>query len=445
MLGLLNGGPDTSTRRPELELSVFCERERACADLERIATRTSTAFLDALLPLLAESPNPDQSLNLLERLVDRGDEQVLRLLSRHPTLLHYVILIFGRSYWLGETLLHNTDLLETLLGDKKLERSLTREDYKDSLARFRAQDTKTDIAATRARFKKREYVRILLRDALGVATLAETTLEISALADAIIQDALEEAERQVHARDASGRQRRRAQAPFAVLALGKLGGNELNYSSDVDLLDIYGTSAQEGRRSPRESFSRQAQLMTEMLARATPEGIPFRIDLRLRPQGSEGEPAVALEQALEYYSRIARDWENQALIKARYCAGDETLARAFIRGVQEHVYKGTVNFAAIETALHSRERMGARRRQLAAVSRTPATLDVKLDRGGIRDIEFLAQCLQRVYGGDELWLRSSGTLFSLQKLHDKAHLSGKDFQELTETYQLLRRVEHALQ
>jgi glutamate-ammonia-ligase adenylyltransferase len=444
MLALLSRVSKPSMGQTAFDLSAFAERERARGDLERITARTSRGFLDALLPLLAESPDPDQSLNLLERLVEKGDEKLLRLLGRNPTLLHYVTLIFGRSYWLGETLLQNTDLLEKLLRDKRLELSLTREDYKDHLARLRAGQNESDITAVLTRFKKREYVRILLRDALGVATLAETTQEISALADAIIQDALEEAQRQMQARYAV-RQRRRAQEPFAVLALGKLGGNELNYSSDVDLLYLYGGAAQVEKRSLREYFIRQAQLLTEILSRATPEGTPFRIDLRLRPQGSEGEPAVAVEKAIDYYSRAARDWELQALIKARYCAGDESLARAFIRGVERYVYKETVNFAAIETALHSRERMGARRRRLAAGSKTPATLDVKLDRGGIRDIEFLAQCLQRVYGGDELWLRSGGTLFSLQKLHDKAHLSGKDFQELTQAYQLLRRVEHALQ
>jgi glutamate-ammonia-ligase adenylyltransferase len=444
MLGLLSRLSNTPSGRSSLDLSAFCEPERARGDLERIAARTPGVFLDALLPLLAESPNPDQSLNLLERLLDKGDERLLQLLTRNPTLLHYGVLIFGHSFWLGETVLQNTDLLERLLRDKRLERSLTREDYYDSLARFRAECPKTDIAALLARFKKREYVRILLRDALGVATLAETTQEISALADAIIEHGLREAEEQMQARHRD-RQRRRIEAPLAVLALGKLGGNELNYSSDVDLLYIYGERERARESSPRELFVRQAQLLTDILSRATPEGTPFRIDLRLRPQGSEGEPVVALDQALHYYSHVARDWELQALIKARYCAGDEALARDFIRGVQRQVYKESVNFAAIETALHSREKMGARRRRLAAASKTPAMLDVKLDRGGIRDIEFLAQCLQRVYGGDEAWLRSSGTLFSLHKLHDKGHLSGKDFHELTLAYDLLRRVEHALQ
>jgi glutamate-ammonia-ligase adenylyltransferase len=444
MLALLSRLSNTPSSRSSFDLSAFCEPDRARTDLERIAARTSGAFLDALLPLLAESPNPDQSLNLLERLLDKDGEQLLRLLNRNPTLLHYIVLIFGHSYWLGETVLHNTDLLERLLRDKKLERSLTREDYQDNLARFCTECAQADVAAVLSRFKKREYVRILLRDALGIATLAETTQEISALADAIIGHALDDAEEQMLARH-RGTQRRRSEAPLAVLALGKLGGNELNYSSDVDLLYIYGEHERENDPSRREHFVRQTQLLTEILSRTTPEGTPFRIDLRLRPQGSEGEPVVALEQALHYYSRVARDWELQALIKARYCAGDEALAREFIRGVQPHVYKEAIHFAAIETALHSREKMGARRRRLAAASKTPATLDVKLDRGGIRDIEFLAQCLQRVYGGDEPWLRSGGTLFSLHKLHDKGHLSGKDFQELTQAYELLRRVEHALQ
>ncbi len=432
----------TSSEGSSLDLSLFRERGRAQRDLEHIAACVPGDLLQALLPLLEESPDPDQALNLFERFVGQAGERLLRLLSRDLTLLHYVIVVFGHSYWLGETLLHNTDLLQELR-DKKLERSPTREDYREKLAGLRSQDPQTDVTTLLARFKKREYVGIFLRDALGMATLAETTQEISALADAIVEHALEEAEEQMPARHAGRKGRGRAR--FAVLALGKLGGNELNYSSDVDLLYLYAEREGDEWSQRREHFIRQAQMLTDMLSRATPEGAPFRIDLRLRPQGSEGEPVVALEQALNYYSHFAHDWELQALIKARDCAGDEALAREFIRGVQQQVYKEKINFAAIETALHSRERIGARRRRLAAATRMPAAIDVKLDRGGIRDIEFLAQCLQRVYGGNEPWLRSGGTLFSLHKLHDKGHISGTDFQELTQAYELLRRVEHALQ
>jgi len=237
---------------------------------------------------------------------------------------------------------------------------------------------------------------------------------------------------------------RTVNTPFAVLSLGKLGGNELNYSSDIDLLFLFG----DGREPPaapisnREYFVRLAQEVTEILSRPTGEGPVFRIDLRLRPQGNEGELAISLPKALHYYAVTAHDWERQALIKVRYSAGNVSLAREFIRKVQPQVYREEINFAAIKTALLSREKIDRRRRKRP---RTEQAIDVKIDRGGIRDIEFLVQCLQRVYGGAEPWLRSGGTLFSLQKLHDKRHISGREFHELTSAYSFLRHLEHRLQ
>src|SRR5205823_6125832 len=216
--------------------------------------------------------------------------------------------------------------------------------------------------------------------------------------------------------------------------------------------------------------------VTEMLSRVTREGSIFRIDMRLRPQGNEGELAISLSHALRYYAETAHDWELQALIKVRHTAGDQALAREFIRGVQGRVYADgegakenqnpwlrsgfrqqapaltsfrvtpakRLNFAAIETALKSREKMHQRRQQ-SAPERSPQSLDVKMDRGGLRDIEFLVQCLQRVYGGSEPWLRSGGTLFSLQKLHDKGHISVHEFQELTSAYTFIRYLAHLSQ
>src|SRR5438105_2700329 len=221
-------------------------------------------------------------------------------------------------------------------------------------------------------------------------------------------------------------------------------GNELNYSSDVDFMYIFGDGEEPPNAaiSNREYFIRLAQHVTEILSRMTREGAAFRIDLRLRPQGGEGELAVSLSQALRYYASVAHDWERQALIKVRHSAGDATLAREFIRSVQPAVYTEQVNFVAIKTALVAREKMQKRRQ---ALEYSEQNIDVKIDRGGIRDIEFLVQCLQRVYGGAEPWLRSGGTLFSLQKLHDKRHINGKEFNNLTSAYEFLRHLEHRLQ
>jgi [glutamine synthetase] adenylyltransferase / [glutamine synthetase]-adenylyl-L-tyrosine phosphorylase len=427
--------PQFTTPEAVQSLETFRQPERACRDIRQIQERLPEAALRTLLALLAEAPDPDQALGLFERLTAQLDSRLFELLKKNHVLLHYVVAIFGHSFWLGEALLHNADLLEELDTEKHLERSLEGEDYRRRLTQFQKRKPENDVSCLLARFKKREYVRIALRDVLGAATLGDTTAEISSLADVIIQEALQQAELET---DDPGRP---GTSGFAVLALGKLGGNELNYSSDIDLFYIYDGEAFSDAARGREDSIRLAQAITGILSSTTTEGAVFRLDLRLRPEGNEGETTVALRHALDYYRRVAQDWELQALIKARHVAGDSAVAQAFIDGVREQVYTENLNFAAIETALRSRQKMDARRRR-ALRGGMP---DVKRDRGGVRDVEFLVQCLQRVYGGREPWLRSGGTLSSLQKLHDKDHLGGRDFHELSRAYGFLRRLEHRLQ
>jgi [glutamine synthetase] adenylyltransferase / [glutamine synthetase]-adenylyl-L-tyrosine phosphorylase len=437
----------TANPAPTFDLALFRDPARARAELEGLHARLGAGMLAALPPLLSQTADPDQALSFLERFASQSGDESTALLDSDQVLLRCVISVFGHSHWLGETLINNTDLFQSLQRQKDLERSLGREDFLRRFLQLRKRSAETEISSLLARFKKREYIRIVLRDVLDIATLAETTAEISALADVLIQHALTEAESQMRHKYPAGSAAGATDngARFAVLALGKLGGNELNYSSDVDLLYLYDGEESPGQISLREYCVRQAQLVTDILSRTTPEGAVFRIDLRLRPQGHEGEPAVALRHALDYYAHGAHDWELQALIKARYSAGDAGLAREFIRAVQPRVYTPDVNFAAVETAINSRRKIGEHRRRSLALRKDPATIDVKLDRGGIRDIEFLVQCLQRVYGGEEPWLRACGTLSSLQKLNDKGHLSAADFHELSVAYEFLRTIEHRLQ
>lgn len=434
----------------QFESVAFHDPQAARQNYERTLLKLSPSLAQALPALLAESPDPDSSLLLLERLVNEASPEMLRLIEDHPFLAHYAVAVFGNSWYLGETLIRNSDLLQTFLREKHLDRSFSHEDFSEALARFRSRSFELEGPLLLAAFKRREYVRIMLRDVLRIAPLAETTAEISALSDVLLEAALRDAESATAHRfglpqhlDPEGRT---VNTPLAVLSLGKLGGNELNYSSDIDLLFIYGDGEEppSATISNREYFVRLAQQVTDILSRPTSEGSVFRIDLRLRPQGNEGELAINVSHALRYYAVSAHDWERQALIKVRYSAGDEMLARDFIRRIQPQVYGERINFAAIKTALVSREKIERkRRRQIAAEGQS--SLDVKIDRGGIRDIEFLVQCLQRVYGGAEPWLRSGGTLFSLQKLHDKRHISGRDFHELTSAYAFLRHLEHRLQ
>jgi len=428
----------------------FLDHRTARQYIERVCTKLSPPLTAALPALFSESPDPDSALILFDQLVCDSPE-IARLLDRYHYLAHYALIVFGHSRYLGDTLIQNTDLFQSFLREKNLDRSFSREGFQEALARYRARSFETDVSLLLARFKRREYVRIMLRDVLKIAPLAETTAEISALADVLIADALREAEsrllRKYEWPKTLDSARRLVDVPFAVFSLGKLGGNELNYSSDVDLLYLFGDGKEpsDAGISNREYFVRLAQSVTEILSRITSESAVFRIDLRLRPQGNEGELAISISQALRYYGSEAHDWERQALIKVRHTAGNQALAREFIRGIQPHVYTEQINFAAIKTALLARERMHSSRRYKKPVEISGDGVDIKIDAGGIRDIEFLVQCLQRVYGGEEPWLRSGGTLFSLQKLHDKRHISGKEFHDLTSAYEFLRHLEHRLQ
>jgi len=393
------------------EALAFHDPETARRNFERISLKLSPALVRPLPALLGESPDPDSALLLFERLVNEVSPETLRLIEDHPFLAHYAVAVFGNSWYLGETLIRNPDLLQTFVREKHLDRSFSREEFSEALARFRSRSFERDGSLLLARFKRREYVRIMLRDVLRIAPLAETAAEISALSDVLLEAALRDAESAMEHRFGLPRhldpEGRTVNTPLAVFSLGKLGGNELNYSSDIDLLFLYG-DGEEPPTAPisnREYFVRLAQQVTEILSRPTSEGAVFRIDLRLRPQGNEGELAINLSHALRYYAVAAHDWERQALIKVRHSAGNEKLAREFIRQIQPQVYGEQINFAAIKTALVSREKINRkRRRQIAAEGQD--SLDVKIDRGGIRDIEFLVQCLQRVYGGAEPWLEA---------------------------------------
>ena len=436
----------SGTSQAGLTTVSFRDAERARQNFALVQRRVPPGLAAVIPPLLADLPDPDAALNFFERWTESAGTELIRLVDRHRSLVHYALTVFGYSQFLGETLLQNPDIFQSLLREESLDRSHSHEEFREAFARFRSRSFETDIALLLARFKRREYIRIMLRDVLGIASLAETTAEISALSDVLVEEALRECTTELHRKyglpQHRDREGRLVPTPFAVLALGKLGGNELNYSSDIDLFYVYGDgeSEDDAAITNREYFVRLGQQITNVLSRVTPEGFVFRIDLRLRPQGREGETAISLRHALHYYSETAQDWERQAMIKARPIAGDVKLARTFVRKLQEHIYTEQANFAAIETALEAIERIRDKR-----VAAHDGAIDAKLDRGGIRDIEFLVQCLQRVYGGRERWLRSGGTLFSLQKLHDKRHISGNDFHHLTTAYEFLRCIEHRLQ
>ncbi len=437
--------------RPEFAAINFEDPGKAAGNLERLEEQLAPTLLTPLASLLSPSPDPDGALNLLERYAQGAPPQVLGELARYPAALSYLLAIFGYSGYLAETLLSEPQLVVQFARDRNFTKLKSKEDLMQDFARFSTTNPDPCLAALLARFKRRNYLRIVLKDVLGLSTLGETTLELSTLADVILSDAylfcdreLEKRYGQPQYRDAQGRIVR---AGFSIVSLGKLGGNELNYNSDIDMLFLYshdgetaGGNERESITTNKEYFVHVAHAITRTITQATSQGEVFRVDLRLRPEGEQGDLAISLNSAREYYERRARDWELQMLIKARHSAGDAKLTRDFLRGVEEYVYRSPGDFVAVESILLARERISKKLRE----SRGQA-IDVKRHRGGIRDIEFLVQCLQRLHGLEDHWVRSGGTLFALRKLNDKGWLSNRDYAALTAAYEFLRKVEHRIQ
>ncbi len=445
----------------------FAEPARAESNLGLIERRLPGNLWATLPALLAQVPDPDGALNFLELYARGAPEAVSEYIARNPTALHYLLVIFSYSRFLSETLVQQPELILWLhrTGPREnLERVKTIEELHEEFARFEAVTLSQPPAVILARFKRREYLRITLRDVLGIATLAETTMELSHLADVLLQRALRACEQKLENSygspqhvDAAGN---RHAARLAILALGKLGAEELNYNSDIDLMFLYSHDGETsggtaGSISNAEFFVRLAQTVLKLISEVTPEGAVFRVDLRLRPQGGEGDVAVGLPAALEYYRQRGRQWEFQMLIKGRCAAGDAELCRQFLRAVQPMVFPRDPEtlthdaFAAIEAVLNARQEITRElKRRTGAKAKHRAEWNVKLSPGGIRDIEFVAQCLQRVHGGSDAWLAApaaASTLVALQRLHDKGFLTGRDFFRLATAYQFLRKVEHRLQ
>jgi glutamate-ammonia-ligase adenylyltransferase len=437
--------------RPEFASIKFEDVGKAEGNLERVERCVAPSLLTPLASLLAASPDPDGALNLLERYSQGAPPQVLADLAQFPAALSYLVAIFGYSGYLAETLLSEPQLVMQFARDRNFTKLKSKEDLMQDFARFSTTNPDPWLAAVLARFKRRNYLRIVLKDVLRLSTLGETTLELSTLADVILSDAYLYCDRELEKRyghptyrDAQGRV---ARAGFSIVSLGKLGGNELNYNSDIDLLFLYshdgetsGGSERESAITNKEYYVHLAHAITRTITQATTQGEVFRVDLRLRPEGEQGDLAISINSAREYYEHRARDWELQMLIKARHSAGDPRLTRDFLRGVEEYVYRSPGDFVAVESILLSRERISRKLQESRGQG-----IDVKRHRGGIRDIEFLVQCLQRLHGLHDHWVRSGGTLFALRKLNDKSWLSNRDYASLTSAYEFLRKVEHRIQ
>ncbi|WP_062216977.1 bifunctional [glutamine synthetase] adenylyltransferase/[glutamine synthetase]-adenylyl-L-tyrosine phosphorylase [Aureimonas sp. D3] len=288
---------------------------------------------------------------------------------------------------------------------------------------------------------------IALDDLFGAATPLETTRHLSQLAEAAVARALRFCLSDLHRRGSlrlPNPARPEEGSGLFVLGMGKLGGEELNYSSDIDLIVLFEPEAEAVLDPPEsvELFSRLARRLVKMIGERTRDGYVFRTDLRLRPDPSAMPLAVPVPTALVYYEGSGRDWERAAMIKARPIAGDEAAASAFMRDIAPFVWRRYLDFVAIGD-IHAMKMRIDRHRGFESI--LVAGQNVKLGRGGIREIEFFAQAQQLIAGGRNPALRLRRTDEALARLGQEGWIESTTAEELTEAYWFLRRVEHAIQ
>ena len=351
--------------------------------------------------------------------------------------------LFAISEFISGNCIRYPGLLEELLDSGDL--------LADSFSGVLAQRVGSKLAACKdevelssqlRQIRRREMLRIAWRDLAGWAPLEETLTDLSDLADACIQGGLERLSLWQSADTPQPKTTHGKPASLIVLAMGKLGAHELNFSSDIDLIFAY-PDALPGRKrnalGPEEYFTRLGQSLIQVLSDVTHDGFVFRVDMRLRPYGSAGALVCSFEALEEYYQFQGREWERYAMIKARPVTGEAQDVEALMQLLRPFVYRRYLDFEAFNALRDLKQQIQRE------VERKGQQDNIKLGPGGIREIEFIAQAFQLVRGGREQSLRKRGVIEVLNTLASLQLISQRACDELVEAYMFLRRAENRLQ
>ncbi len=387
---------------PDVSAGAFSEAARH-PDLAASAPLWSEALL--------RSARPGAGARMLRELAGAHRERLgVPLAPEHaPTLP----LVLGSSPFLARLLLRHPEWCADLVGDPPGPPA--------------SESPEPDWTAVR-RAKYRGLLRVAARDLAGRAP-AESLGELSDLADGCLDAALR------CTADATGAE------PPVVFALGKLGGRELNFSSDLDLLMMYDAPEGEAQALRNQQVTRFVRHLRAELERPTEDGFAYRVDLELRPEGRAGALVNSVEAALDYYESFGAEWERQALIRLRHVGGPCDPARAFVRGIEPFVYRRTIGPEVLQSVRAMKMRIETERRDAGR----DVDADLKEGAGGIRDVEFLVQALQLFFGGREAELRTGNVLDALERLAACGVLPGATAAALRDAYGWLRRAEHAVQ
>ncbi len=424
-----------------LQKAGFKQTDRAYTNLLKLAGSggvlegfTGIAVLAG--DILSRKPDPDMALNNWERFVRALDNPLshYRLLLSQPRRLDILLTVFSVSHFLSDTLIRHPNFFEWVTHPDNLLAVRKPAEFAEELSQVsRSSSDMEEWRLALCRFRKKETLRIAIKDICLDKPLTEIVLELSRLAGSVLEAALSRIWS-----DLPGNLQKLA-GSFCVLAFGKLGGFELNYSSDIDILALYDDAA----AVPDDAagvFSQVFERLIHTLEQHTSEGYVYRVDVRLRPFGKAGPLVPTMRSLIDYYRQKAGLWEIQALLKLRPVAGNLDLGSRFLKAIAP-LLLARPRVRQITSSIST-----MRKKALAGLSAGRISyLNVKIGLGGIRDIEFMVQGLQRIYAADHPDILHGNTLTSLDLLYNAHILDMDNTGQLKRDYIFLRRIEHYLQ
>ena len=424
---LLASNPDVDQSR-QLLFDVGFSDPDAAAQRLRFLTKDEALLaagrecLPILMSVLNDALAPDESLVNFERFVLSVSDpaELLQYLAQNPRAVDILIRLFSGSQFLTEILIQNPRYLRQLTVHSRIAEFKHHQEFLREAATVIEASDEPPMASLR-RFQQWELLRIGACDAFGLMDLRSITQQLSFLADSVVQTALQLTADELKV-DPSG---------LAIVAMGKLGGMELNYSSDIDLIFV---SADQASR-----YWKLGQKLIIALTQSSPQGFLYRVDMRLRPWGQSGALVNTVDSHIDYLAGQGELWEKQAMLKARVIAGDGRVGRDFLHRVAPLIFTSAP--AEVRTDV-----MGSKQKIEASLkARGTDWGDVKSGRGSIRDIEFTTQYLQLVNGGLVKDVRSANTLEALVRLAELGFLHADEYRILSDAYVFLRTIEHSLQ
>ncbi len=451
---------DEQTRVRELsrllEQAGFSYGSRSATNLLLLSEKIAPNNLVKISLASLQTASPDMALNSFERLVGAISTDELEILLASRRRLGQCLILCGASPFLTNLICRKPDHFSRLFIKNELKQSRNVTEMLVLLDQMTSDDA--DLAGLMKglrQFKQFEILRIATRDLCGLAALEETMLDLSALAEVTLQKAINVCHNLLvkeHGQPLRNMEDGHSQAAMTILGMGKLGGQELNFSSDIDLIYFYesdqgatsgiddGRGNKKGIISLHSFFNKQAELITKAMNQVTEDGFVFRVDLGLRPEGTSGDLAISVRSAEIYYESWGQPWERAAMLKARPVAGSLELGNNLLTALTPFIYRRYLDYTLIEDMKLMKQKIDA-----SLARSRGGEVNLKLGHGGIREIEFFIQTLQLVYSGKQPHLRERNSLKALQLLAKAKLISVEDCQKLTDAYCFLRTAEHRIQ